>query len=127
MVDLRQPSRQRTETTPAQLDRYCHLDIADLDLVEVRRGDHNRLGFAVQLGMVRFLGTLLPGPTDVLDAVVAYVADQLAVHPAELKGCAARRSTQWEHAAPISQAYGYRDFTDPQVQTDLTGWLTGRP
>jgi len=63
--------------------------------VEARRGDHNRLGFAVQLGTVRFLGTFLPDPADVPELVVTYVAGQLAVaDPGVLKRYAQRQSTQ---------------------------------
>lgn len=98
--------RYDADPTPAQLDRFFHLDGVDRELVEVRRGDHNRLGFALQLGTVRFLGTFLPDPTDVPDVAAAYVAGQLAVDPAALKGYAARRSTQWEHTRLICQAYG---------------------
>src|SRR5450759_113760 len=61
------------------------------ELVDVRRGQHNRLGFAVQLGTVRFLGTFLPGPADVPWAVAAHLAAQLDIaDPGVLKQYATR-------------------------------------
>jgi len=81
----------------------------------------------VQLGTVRFLGTFLPDPADVPWAVAAHLAGQLGVEdPGVLKQYAARDGTNRLHAGQIQQAYGYRDFTDPQVQHDLTDWLQAR-
>ena len=63
----------------ADLERYFFLDDADRALVGRRRGAHSRLGFALQLGMVRYLGTCLADPLDVPWPVVEYVGVQLGV------------------------------------------------
>jgi TnpA family transposase len=105
-----------------QLSRYFHLDDADRELVNVRRGAHNKLGFALQLTTVRFLGTFLAEPTAIPPNVVAYVAAQLGIRDvASLADYAARPTTAREHAAEIRLVYGYRDFSDPGASFRLAG------
>jgi hypothetical protein len=110
-----------------QLEGYFHLDDADLELVNVRRGAHNKLGFALQVATARFLGTFLTEPTEVPPNVVAYVAAQLGIHDAScLAEYGARSNTAWEHAAEIRRVYGYRDFSDPGASFPLVRWLYTR-
>ena len=120
------PAGHVGEPSPAQLGRYFHLDDADLAVLKTRRGDHNRLGFALQLGTVRFLGTFLDNPIDVPDVVVAHVARQLAITD---RTCLRRYGvgeTHWDHVNAIKAAYGYRDFSDQSGHFQLIRWLYAR-
>jgi len=111
----------------AQLERFFHYEERDRALIDRRRGEHNRLGFAVQLGTVRFLGTFLARPTDVPDVVANRVAEELGIaDPGRLAAYAKREPTHREHAGEIQRVYGYRDFSEASAQAELSGWLDAR-
>ena len=105
--------RYTAEPSSPQLARYFYLDDADKAIIEQRRGDHNRLGFAIQLCTVRFLGSFLSNPIDVPQGVAAYLSRQLDItDPRCLLRYMARSATHREHAEEIQNRYGYKDFTE---------------
>ena len=107
------------------MERFFFLDDVDRRLVGKRRGEANVLGFGVQLGTVRCLGTFLPDPVDVPTAVVDYVAGQLAIADAScLKAYAGRAKTRLEHQWEIGREYGYRDFAS--AEAELSRWIGDR-
>lgn len=106
----RRYGRYADEPTPAQVGRYFHLDDKDRGFIGRCRSDHTRLGFAVQLATVRFLGTFLTNPAEVPPGVVAHLARQLGIAETEGLSRYATGEKRWDHAAEIRRNYGYRDF-----------------
>jgi hypothetical protein len=114
------------DPTPEQLAKYFWLDDRDRNIIWCHRGEHNRLGFALQLTTVRFLGTFLANPVDVPKNVLIYVAQQLKINPnIPLDHYHASRIRK-EHTAEIRSIYGYRDFTDQPGHFKMVRWLYTR-
>ncbi|WP_007517809.1 Tn3 family transposase [Pseudofrankia saprophytica] len=88
------------------------------------KGPRNRLGWAIQLGTLRYLGTFLDDPADVPAVVVDYVAEQLGLPPAALAGYGTAEH-RWDHQEQIREAYGYRKF-DFDQWFSLARWMYQR-
>ena len=115
------------EPNEVQLARYFHLDEADLAVISDRRGDQNRLGFALQLTAVRFLGAFLPELTLAPASVQMFVARQLSIKDISvLAHYAQREPTKREHTALIRAQYGYHDFSEPPWPFRLSRVLYSR-
>jgi len=107
-----------------QLARHFHLDVADRELIASLRGAHNRVGFAVQLGTARFLGTFLDDPTQAPTAVVTTVARQLGEDRTPSLAAYRDGRQRWRHAALIRDRYGFRDLErDRAAGFRLARWL----
>jgi len=112
------------EPTPDQLARHFHLDDADRAFVAEHRGDHNRLGVAVQLGSVRLLGAFLDDPTEAPASAVRFAADQLSIAvSADLMTTYRASEGRWRHGFRIRERYGYRAFTDFGIAFRLNRFL----
>nr|WP_234332063.1 Tn3 family transposase [Streptomyces sp. NRRL F-5650] len=115
------------EPTRPELERFFFLDDEDRKLIAKRRGDHNRLGFALQLCTVRYVGLFLEDPLDVPWPVVDHLAGQLGIEDVScVKEYTERLKTAYEHAWEIRDAYGYHQFEDHEWGRKFRAFLHGR-
>jgi hypothetical protein len=101
------------DPAPEELEKFFFLDGPALELARKKRGWNNRLGWSVQWGTVRMLGTFLTdvGPAEVPEVVVRYVAEQLGTEEwTAVKRYGDRQQTPYEHAWEI------RDLLLPGVR-----------
>ena len=103
---------------------------SDLSMIRQRRSDANRIGFAVQLCLLRYPGYALAGDMPVQDPVIQWIARQVQSDAATWQQYGARDETRREHFQEIRaylslSAFGLPDFrklvhclADLAMQTD---------
>lgn len=95
------------EPSRHDLIRFFTLSTTDLDFVAGRRGDSNRLGTAVQLCTLRWLGFV---PDDVAVApasIVERLAEQVSVPPTAIVNYGTRSQTRTEHLVEVLAFEGW--------------------
>ncbi len=119
------------------LIRYYTFNDSDLSLIRQRRGDANRLGFAVQLCLLRYPGYALGTDSELPEPVILWVAKQVQAEPASWAKYGERRDPS--RACPELRTYlqlapfGLSDFralvrelTELAQQTDKGLLLAGQ-
>lgn len=80
-----------------ELIRHYTFSETDRALIRLRRGDANRLGFAVQLCLLRYPGHALAADRDVPSVLIRWVASELWLDAAVWKVYGERAETRREH------------------------------
>jgi TnpA family transposase len=110
-----------------QLARYFYLDDFDHHLLQSRRRAVNRLGFALQLVTLRFLGTFIEPLATIPPPVIQHVATQLDIDATAVDlNDYRQQDVFWDHQVIIQQSYGYRNFHDPKASLPFLRWLYWR-
>jgi len=111
-----------TELTDAELSKYFHLDDKDQELIAACRRDYNKLGYALQLATVRFLGMFLTNPIDVPEKAKLYLIKQLGIAKIpKMEAYLDRKATRLSHTKEIRKLFGYNDFELCRFR--ITRWL----
>lgn len=105
------------ELSEFEFTSYYSLSDYDIEVVNRHRRDHNRLGFALQLCILRNPGCTLNSMLDIPDNLIAYVAKQIDVNPDVFSSYAKRDTTRREHLEEIRQVYGYRNLNNSDYRT----------
>lgn len=105
------------------LIRHYTLSAADLTEVEGRRRAHNKIGFAIQLCLMRYPGRVLQVDEIPPKAMLDYVAQQIGINSIVFQIYAEREETRREHANYLSHYVSKRPATAEDRRAALTAAL----
>ena len=116
---------------PDGMARHFTLSRADQVLVAARRRDSNRIGFAVQLALLRHPGIALGQLEQPVDSLVQWLAKHLAIPGAPFSGYAQRPQTMTDHARLLATTLGLRPPTNADLPMMIeaaaqAAWSTDR-
>jgi TnpA family transposase len=112
------------------LIRYYTFNESDMAMIRQRRGDANRLGFAVQLALLRYPGYALASDMQLPGTIIDWIARQVRAEVSAWAKYGERDETRREHFLELRaylglSAFGLSDFrflvqtlTDIGMQTD---------
>ena len=127
---LSETERLRFNSFPADLstgDLIAFFTLGESDLLQIpaTASATNRLGFALQLLLLRFLGFHLPELKTLPATVVNYVASQIGAELRDIENYGERGQTRSDHQRIIERVCGYRQPSEKDFQ-NLNEWLLER-
>ena len=98
--------------TDEELKSYCLFDEIDIQNINTHKEFYNRMGYAVQLFHIRYLGWSYSAQTRIPSKVLNYIAEQLGepIRAWNFKANYKRANTITRHFYEICKVYGYREL-----------------
>ncbi|MBO3797204.1 Tn3 family transposase [Bacillus subtilis] len=93
------------------LGTYFTFSKRDLEIVNKRRREENRLGFAVQLAVLRYPGWPYTHIKSIPESVLHYISKQIGATPTSLSLYPQRENTLWDHLKELRSEYDFVTFT----------------
>jgi hypothetical protein len=108
---------QKPHFTQEQLIQVAKLSNADIKIINGRREEHNKLGFAYQLCYIKLFNRLpIQNPLEILDELATFVAVQLDIPKEALQAYATlRQATVSEHQESL-RAYLHLEKYNPTTE-----------
>ncbi len=107
---------------PSELAKHYSLSQEDLTLIQNRRRSTNRLGFAIQLCLVRYPGRVLRSDERLPQSFIEFIAEQIGAEASGFADYANRDQTRREHIAFLIAEFQLTTFTDRHFQ-EIVQWL----
>ncbi len=98
------------------LGSYYTFSKEDLEIINKHRRDENKLGFAVQLAVLRFPGWPFTHVKLIPISVLQYIANQINLDYSAMNNYPQRENTLWTHLKEIREKYEYSSFTDEEYE-----------
>jgi TnpA family transposase len=114
-----------TDISHEDISAYFTLTEDDKLLVRKQHGPHNRLGVALQIGILRYLGFFPDDLVTIPASVVNYVAAQLGLSSQELLNYGRRGQTRTDHIRHIEDYLRFQGASEA-VLKELSEWLVQR-
>ena len=127
---LNEFQRQKLELYPEMLikdDMFKFFTLSENDKVFLKnfRGESNKLGVAIQLSTIRFIG-FIPENFFKLDRTfVRYISKQLNINFQSFYEYAVREQTRTEHLSKVLTYLNYNYYNE-NYEKDLQNWLNTR-
>jgi TnpA family transposase len=127
---LTQAERDRLNRFPDHIPHndliaFFTLSVSDQDQARRQRGEHNCLGFALQLCALRYLGFVPDVLASAPVLAVEFVADQLGLGAQAITLYGQRIATRTEHLRQVQAYLGFRKALPGDFE-DLAQWLLAR-
>lgn len=114
--------------TPVQREELLHISVEteheltlhytfsteDLEIINQHRRDHNRLGFDVQLCILRYPGCTVTNMPAIPEGLLKFVAKQIGIDYMVYEAYAKREPTRREHLGVPSHAHQVNILQYPQ-------------